>query len=90
MSTFILAGHETTSSSLNWLFWELAKHPEYQVKMRAEIASVRSKVIARGDDEFKIEDYDSMAYTVAAMKVRSVVHSAGPTWLVSSFGSRKR
>lgn len=69
MSTFILAGHETTSSSMNWLFWELAKHPDYQEKMREEISAIRSKVVARGDIEFKMEDYDSMTYTLAAMKV---------------------
>lgn len=55
---------------MNWLFWELAKHPEYQEKIREEISAIRSKVIARGDNEFKMEDYDSMAYTLAAMKVR--------------------
>lgn len=69
MSTFILAGHETTSSAMNWLLWDVAKHPDYQNKIRREISVMRSKIIARGDTEFKMEDYDSMVYTTAAIKV---------------------
>ena len=30
MATLTLAGHETTASTITWLLWELAKHPEYQ------------------------------------------------------------
>ena len=37
MQTLTLAGHETTASTVSWLLWELAKNPEYQNRLRAEI-----------------------------------------------------
>ncbi|KAF4340270.1 isotrichodermin C-15 hydroxylase (cytochrome P-450 monooxygenase CYP65A1) [Fusarium beomiforme] len=35
--TFLAAGHETTSSALTWASYLLAKHPEYQDKLREEV-----------------------------------------------------
>ncbi|KAM5543177.1 hypothetical protein V8D89_003051 [Ganoderma adspersum] len=40
MFTLTLAGHETTSSTLTFLFYELSRHQEYQARMREEIRSV--------------------------------------------------
>jgi cytochrome P450 len=34
----LLAGRDTTASTLSWTFYELAKHPEVVAKLRAEIA----------------------------------------------------
>jgi cytochrome P450 len=69
-STLMLAGHETTASTLTWAFYELSKHPEYQKKIREEIKSARAQASQRGDDELSIADLDSMKYLLAAMKVR--------------------
>lgn len=66
--TFVLAGHETSASTLTWLLYELSKHPEQQERMRKEIAEVRSKYLERG--ELTVSDYDSMKYTNAVIKVR--------------------
>ncbi|KAF7531998.1 hypothetical protein G7054_g8360 [Neopestalotiopsis clavispora] len=35
--TFLAAGHETTASSMTWAVYMLARHPEIQARLRAEI-----------------------------------------------------
>ena len=74
MHALTVAGHETTASTLTWLFYELAKHPEYQIRMREEIKAVRSAMVARGDEDVTIEDLDSMHLTLAAIKVSYESH----------------
>ncbi|KAM5532813.1 hypothetical protein V8D89_013532 [Ganoderma adspersum] len=68
MATFLLAGHETTASSMTWLLYELARHPEYQQKMRDEIRAIRARAAERGDADFSVADLDAMTYCLAAMK----------------------
>ncbi len=68
MATFLLAGHETTASSMTWLLYHLARHPEYQQKMRDEIHAIRARVTERGDADFSVADLDAMTYCLAAMK----------------------
>jgi len=68
VATFLLAGHETSAGALTWLFWELAKNPKYQTKMREEIAAARDRVTARGDTEYTVADLESMTYVNAAIK----------------------
>ena len=72
MFSLTLAGHETTSSTLAFLLYELAKHPEYQERMRQEIRGTRARVIARGGNDFTIEDLDSLSLCVNAIKVSGV------------------
>ena len=38
--TFLVAGHETTSVSMSWTLYELAKYPEIQEKIRREANEV--------------------------------------------------
>ena len=38
--TFLGAGHETTASGLAWALYLLAKHPDVQDKLRAELTPV--------------------------------------------------
>ncbi|KAH9066246.1 cytochrome P450 [Lactarius vividus] len=65
IATFLTAGHETTSKSLTWYFYAIAKHPEAQVRIREEIALVRARTAG---EEFSIADLDSMSYTLATLK----------------------
>lgn len=50
MMTFLVAGHETTATSMIWAVYELCKHPEIQQKireeMRAKIPSLDSDITA--------------------------------------------
>ncbi|KAI0706269.1 cytochrome P450 [Cerioporus squamosus] len=68
MATFLLAGHETTSNSMSWLLFELARHPEHQALLREEIQAVRARVTERGDSDFTVDDMDSMPLVVATIK----------------------
>jgi cytochrome P450 len=65
-STLLFAGHDTTANTLTWYLWELAKHPESQERVRAEIIATRAK---NGGKELSITDLDSMAFTQATLKV---------------------
>lgn len=37
ISTFVISGHETTTQTLGFSLWELARHPEKQNRLRAEL-----------------------------------------------------
>jgi cytochrome P450 len=38
--TIFLAGHETTASALTWAWWLLARHPEVEARLHAELDAV--------------------------------------------------
>ena len=40
LSTFLLAGHETTAKALTWTLYLLARSPQWQERVRAEVLSV--------------------------------------------------
>jgi len=49
VNTFLLAGHETTASTLSWAWYLLAKHPDVEAKLQAELQTVlagRSPTVA--------------------------------------------
>ncbi|THH11303.1 hypothetical protein EW146_g8088 [Bondarzewia mesenterica] len=74
MSGLLLAGHDTSGTTLIWTFWELAKDPVYQSKIREEIKAARAKAIARGDVEFSVTDLDGMVHLQAALKESMRLH----------------
>ncbi|KAL2194765.1 cytochrome P450 [Corynascus similis CBS 632.67] len=47
--TFLAAGHETTASALTWSSYLLAKHPEYQKKLREEVTAALGENPQAGD-----------------------------------------
>lgn len=74
LTNAIAAGHETTSSTLSWLLYELSRRPNYQRKVREEIKATRALAVGRGDESLSVADFESMTYTVAAMKVCMISH----------------
>ncbi|KAK5017362.1 hypothetical protein LTR16_001803 [Cryomyces antarcticus] len=40
-ANFVFAGTDTTSTTLTYLFWQLAQHSEWQDRLRVELASVQ-------------------------------------------------
>ncbi|KAI0633710.1 PAH-inducible cytochrome P450 monooxygenase PC-PAH 4 [Trametes polyzona] len=70
MYTLTLAGHETTAGTFTFLLYELARHPEYQARMRQEIKDARARVVERGGMDLTMEDLDNMPVCLNAIKVR--------------------
>lgn len=54
---FFIAGYETTSSTMSFALWELAKNPEIQEKLRDEIQEVAEKM-----DGLSYESIQAMRY----------------------------
>jgi hypothetical protein len=55
---FLLAGYETTASTLSYALYELALHPEIQHSLRAEILQVLSK----HDGKLTYDSMQDMSY----------------------------
>ncbi|EKM51227.1 uncharacterized protein PHACADRAFT_213095 [Phanerochaete carnosa HHB-10118-sp] len=68
MATLILAGHVTTVSTLTWVAYELARHPDYQAKMREEIRVTRGRLRAHGAQDFSVEDLEGMPLVSSCLK----------------------
>jgi len=53
---FMLAGHDTTATTLTYALWALGRHPDMQVKVRTEVTGI-------GDRELIPEDVPALRYT---------------------------
>jgi cytochrome P450 len=60
---------------MTWGLLELAKHPEIQSRLRAEIRETEAAIHARGEVDFTMADFDAMPYTTAVMKVRDIAQN---------------
>lgn len=49
--SFIFAGHHTSSLTMTWTLYLLAKHPEFQDRVRQEIAEVCASFFTPADLE---------------------------------------
>ncbi|KAJ3935966.1 MAG: cytochrome P450 [Lentinula lateritia] len=65
MATMILAGHETTASTMTWILYALTKNPKDQDKIYREIQEIRER---NGDHEPSPQDLDSMPFFNAVIK----------------------
>ncbi|KAK7041779.1 hypothetical protein VNI00_009068 [Paramarasmius palmivorus] len=75
MSTIILAGHETSGNALNWLLYELAKHPADQEHLFEEIRHAREQ---KGGADLNANDFDSMPFFHAVVKETLRLHPIVP------------
>ncbi|EAU91561.1 hypothetical protein CC1G_02050 [Coprinopsis cinerea okayama7 len=76
MRTILLAGHETSATTLCWVLLELARHPEVQEKLRKEIRDTERAIRARGGSDFTATDLDNMTYLHAVIKESMRFHPA--------------
>lgn len=53
---------------MTWMLYELARHPDFQNKMREEVRAIRARVAERGDSDFAVSDLDAMTHVLAGMK----------------------
>jgi cytochrome P450 len=63
MTTFILAGHDTTAYSLAWTMIEVARNPEVYQKLKKEIDS-----ISPGDERITVSQMNNMSYLDCVLK----------------------
>jgi cytochrome P450 len=75
IKTLLIAGHETTATTLGWTFYLLSKHPEVTEKVRAEIAEVL------GDRAPEADDVPNLKYTT--MVLYESLRLYPPLWIVS-------
>ncbi|MFY1668898.1 cytochrome P450 [Plantactinospora sp. WMMB334] len=73
--TLLLAGHETTASTLGWTFHLLDRHPQVRERVRAEAREVL------GDRLPEYEDLHGLRYT--SMVVEEVMRLYPPVWMLS-------
>lgn len=72
-STILLAGHETSATSLCWVLLEVARNKDVQDRLREEIRATEKEIIARGDTDFTATDFENMQYMGAVLKVSPIL-----------------
>ncbi|KAI0183157.1 cytochrome P450 [Xylaria flabelliformis] len=75
MATFLVAGHETTSGTLSFLFYQLLKHPETYHKAQQEV----DRVVGNG--VLKPEHLPQLKYIEAC--IRETMRVQGPIGLLN-------
>ncbi|MEV5606270.1 cytochrome P450 [Streptomyces sp. NPDC052299] len=73
--TLLLAGHETTASTLSWTLSLLESHPEARERVRAEALAVL------GERTPRMEDLHRLTYTT--MVVQEAMRLYPPVWMLS-------
>jgi cytochrome P450 len=72
--TLLLAGHETTASTLSWAFYLIGEHPQVWQRLHDEAVAVL------GDRPPEHEDLRSLTYT--NMVVQEVMRLYPPVWIL--------
>jgi cytochrome P450 len=73
--TLLLAGHETTASTLSWALYLIDRHPEVRERLRAEAVEVLGS---------RLPSYDDLPRLVyAGMVVEEVLRLYPPVWILT-------
>ncbi len=70
----LVAGHETSSNALSWVFYLLAKHPDCQAKVRQEIKN------AINDEPIDYHNLRKLTYTVQV--IEETLRLYPPFWMI--------
>ncbi|KAK1146295.1 hypothetical protein N8T08_003082 [Aspergillus melleus] len=65
MMTFLGAGHETTSTALQWVIYALCKHPDVQIRLRDEVRSNLPSISINDPDPLSASTLDALPYLSA-------------------------
>ncbi len=76
IKTLIVAGHETTASSLNWAWYLISQHPEVEKKLSHELNN-----LLLGDRFPELVDLPNFAYTRQVIDETLRLYPAG--WLIT-------
>lgn len=68
---------DTTSTTLTYLFWTLAKHPEWQVRLRTELATISESSWSDGIPTYK--DVMELPLLEAAINEALRLYPAAPS-----------
>ncbi|XP_064136966.1 cytochrome P450 4F3-like isoform X1 [Loxodonta africana] len=63
--TFMFEGHDTAASSISWVLYNLAKHPEYQERCREEVQALLED---RKPDEIEWDDLAHLPFLTMCIK----------------------
>lgn len=76
MITLFVAGHETTSNAMTWTFYLLAKHPEIQARLQAEL----DQVLAGRVPSYEL--LSQLEYT--EMVIKEAMRILPPAWTLNA------
>ncbi|WVQ81330.1 hypothetical protein IAT38_003453 [Cryptococcus sp. DSM 104549] len=77
ITTFMLAGNETSSTALTWILYMLALHPESQTRLREE-------VLAIPDDRPSLETLNTLTYMDAVVREVLRLYAPAPSTIRES------
>jgi cytochrome P450 len=75
LATLIIAGHETSAGTLNWVWYLLSQHPHVEARMLAELDALPA------DELLDIEHIGAMHYTQQILQ--EALRLYPPVWLFS-------
>jgi cytochrome P450 len=73
--TLVIAGHETTASALNWVWYLLARHPDVQSRVSAEVRN------SKGNLGLSMGALRQLSYTRSVLD--EALRSYPPLWLMT-------